>query len=57
MEKAIWEHEWIGNLESDDDTPVSEGARSATRGDIGGWILKTSIKSTGGLALTAGELL
>lgn len=43
-ERAIREHEWLGNLESDDDTPVGEGVRSVTRGDISGWILETATK-------------
>lgn len=44
-EKAIREHEWIENLESDDDSPIEGDVRSThggNVGNVGGWLLKVS---------------
>lgn len=41
-ERAIREHEWIDNLDSDDDAPIEGDVRSTVGGRLHGWILKTS---------------
>ncbi|KAH6970564.1 hypothetical protein BKA56DRAFT_646970 [Ilyonectria sp. MPI-CAGE-AT-0026] len=41
-ERAIREHEWIENLEDDDDSPIEGDVRSTAGEGFGGWLLKTS---------------
>lgn len=41
-ERAIREHEWIENLESDDDSPIEGDVRSTAGGKLGGWLLGVS---------------
>ncbi|GKU06598.1 unnamed protein product [Fusarium langsethiae] len=41
-ERAIREHEWIDNLDSDDDEPIEGDVRSTVGGRLHGWLLKTS---------------
>jgi hypothetical protein len=41
-ERAIREHEWIDNLDSDDDAPIEGDVRSTAGGNLHGWLLKTS---------------
>ncbi|RGP60619.1 immunoglobulin variable region used by the itc63b heavy chain [Fusarium sporotrichioides] len=41
-ERAIREHEWIDNLDSDDDEPIEGDVRSTVGGCLHGWLLKTS---------------
>jgi hypothetical protein len=41
-EREIREHEWIQNLESDDESPIEGDVRSTYRGNLGGWLLGTS---------------
>ncbi|CZT41572.1 uncharacterized protein RSE6_01326 [Rhynchosporium secalis] len=40
-ERAIREHEWIDNLDSDDDCPITGDAQSTVGGNLHGWLLKT----------------
>ena len=37
-ERASREHDWIENLESDDDSPIRGDAGSASGGNLGGWL-------------------
>ncbi|KAF4975874.1 hypothetical protein FZEAL_7397 [Fusarium zealandicum] len=41
-EKAIRKHEWIDNLDSDDDAPIEGDVHSSVGGRLHGWLLKTS---------------
>lgn len=41
-ERAIREHEWIDNLDFDDDAPIEGDVRSTIGGRLHGWISKTS---------------
>ncbi|CEI68291.1 hypothetical protein FVEN_g5539 [Fusarium venenatum] len=41
-ERAIREHEWIDNLDSDDDEPIEGDVRSTVGGRLHGWLLKTT---------------
>ncbi|KAF5000804.1 hypothetical protein FGRMN_1411 [Fusarium graminum] len=41
-ERAIREHEWIDNLDSDDDTPIDGDVRSTVGGRLRGWLQKTA---------------
>ncbi|KAM5367874.1 hypothetical protein ACJZ2D_009785 [Fusarium nematophilum] len=41
-ERAIREHEWIDNLDSDDDAPIEGDVCSTAGGDLRGWLMKTS---------------
>lgn len=41
-ERAIREHEWIDNLDSDDDSPIEGDVHSTFGGNLHGWLLKTS---------------
>lgn len=41
-ERAIRQHEWIGNLDSEDDELMEGDVRSAVGGHLRGWLLKTS---------------
>ncbi|KAJ4116185.1 hypothetical protein NW768_011158 [Fusarium equiseti] len=41
-ERTIREHEWINNLDSDDDEPIEGDVRSTVGGRLHGWLLKTS---------------
>ena len=43
-ERAIREHEWIDNLDSDDDEPITGETRSTVGGNLHGWLLKTSTR-------------
>lgn len=49
-ERAIREHEWIDNLDSDDDEPLSGGhAHSTAGGNLQGWLLKSMTKRSNSL--------
>lgn len=48
-ERAIREHEWIGNLESDDDSPIEGDVRSTAGRNLGGWLLGVSTKRSNSL--------
>lgn len=48
-ERAIREHEWIENLESDDDSPVEGEVRSTAGENVGRWLLKSSTKTSSSL--------
>ncbi|EEU34912.1 uncharacterized protein NECHADRAFT_39725 [Fusarium vanettenii 77-13-4] len=41
-ERAIREHEWIDNLDSDDDSPIEGDVRSTVGGNLHGWIARVS---------------
>ncbi|KAH7369773.1 hypothetical protein BKA65DRAFT_561091 [Rhexocercosporidium sp. MPI-PUGE-AT-0058] len=41
-EKAIREHEWIDNLDDDDDCLITGDTRSTVGGDLHGWLRKTA---------------
>lgn len=41
-ERAIREHEWIDNLDSDDDAPIEGDVCSTAGGNLHGWLLKSS---------------
>lgn len=41
-ERSIREHEWIENLESDDDSPIDGDVRSTAGRNLGGWLLGVS---------------
>ncbi|KAI8718200.1 hypothetical protein NCS52_00598200 [Fusarium sp. LHS14.1] len=41
-ERAIREHEWIDNLDSDDDSPIEGDVRSTVGGNLHGWIARIS---------------
>ncbi|KAJ4007423.1 hypothetical protein NW766_010108 [Fusarium irregulare] len=41
-ERAIRQHEWVDNLDSDDDEPIEGDVRSTVGGHLHGWLLKTS---------------
>ncbi|KAK0113775.1 hypothetical protein ONS95_014025 [Cadophora gregata] len=40
-ERDIREHEWIDNLNDDDDSPITGDTRSCTGGNLHGWLGKT----------------
>jgi hypothetical protein len=40
-ERAIREHAWIDNLDSDNDEPIEGDARSTAGGNLHGWLSKT----------------
>ena len=48
-EKAIREHEWIDNLDSDDDCPITGDAQSTVGGNLYRWLLKTMTKRSNSL--------
>jgi hypothetical protein len=48
-ERAIREHEWIDNLDSDDDCPTTGEAQSTVGGNLHGWLLKTMIRRSNSL--------
>ncbi|KAN0104199.1 hypothetical protein V8E51_009944 [Hyaloscypha variabilis] len=48
-ERAIYEHEWIDNLDSDDDEPITGETRSIVGGNLRGWLLKTMTKRSNSL--------
>ncbi|RMJ16003.1 hypothetical protein CDV36_004318 [Fusarium kuroshium] len=41
-ERPIREHEWIDNLDSDDDSPIEGDVRSTVGGNLHGWIARVS---------------
>ncbi|KAH7477670.1 hypothetical protein FOMA001_g10066 [Fusarium oxysporum f. sp. matthiolae] len=41
-ERAIREHEWIDNLDSEDDEPIEGDVHSSFDGHLHGWLLETS---------------
>lgn len=41
-ERLIREHEWIDNLDSDDDSPIEGDVRSTVGGNLHGWIARVS---------------
>ncbi|KAI1397209.1 hypothetical protein F4819DRAFT_472726 [Hypoxylon fuscum] len=45
-ERAIREHEWIENLESDDDSPIEGDVRSTAGENLGGWLLGISTRTS-----------
>ncbi|KUJ16076.1 uncharacterized protein LY89DRAFT_102789 [Mollisia scopiformis] len=48
-ERAIREHEWIDNLDSDDDCPITGDAQSTVGGNLHGWLLKTMTRRSNSL--------
>lgn len=48
-ERSIREHEWIENLESDDDSPTDGDIRSTTGRNLGGWLLGVSTRRSNSL--------
>jgi hypothetical protein len=48
-ERAIREHEWIDNLESDDDSPIEGDIRSTAGENLGRWLLGVSTKRSNSL--------
>lgn len=48
-ERSIREHEWIENLESDDDSPIDGDVRSTTGRNLGGWLLGVSTRRSNSL--------
>ena len=48
-ERAIREHEWIDNLDSDDDCPITGDAQSSVGGNLHGWLLKIMTKRSNSL--------
>jgi len=48
-ERAIREHEWIDNLDSDDDCPITGDAQSTVGGNLHGWLLKTMTQRSNSL--------
>lgn len=43
-ERSIREHEWIENLDSDDDSPIDGDIRSTAGRNLGGWVLGVSTR-------------
>lgn len=48
-ERPIREHEWIENLESDDDSPIDGDVRSMAGRNLGGWLLGVSTRRSNSL--------
>lgn len=48
-ERAIREHEWIDNLDSDDDCPITGDAQSTVGGNLHGWLLNTMTRRSNSL--------
>lgn len=48
-ERSIREHEWIDNLDSDDDSPVNGYVRSKAGKNLGGWLFGVSTKKSNSL--------
>jgi hypothetical protein len=48
-ERAIREHEWIDNLDSDEDCPITGDAQSTVGGNLHGWLLKTMARRSNSL--------
>lgn len=48
-ERAIREHEWINNLESDDDSPIEGDVQSTAGRNLGGWLLGVSTRGPNSL--------
>lgn len=48
-ERAIREHEWIENLESDDDGPIEGDVHSTAGRNLGGWLLGLSTRRSNSL--------
>lgn len=48
-ERSIREHEWIDNLDSDDDSPITGNAQSTAGGDLHGWLLKSMTRRSNSL--------
>lgn len=48
-ERSIREHDWIDNLESDDDSPINGDVRSTAGRSLGGWLLGVSTKKSNSL--------
>ncbi|TVY23926.1 hypothetical protein LHYA1_G007270 [Lachnellula hyalina] len=48
-ERAIREHEWIDNFDSDDDSPITGDAQSTVGGNLHGWLLKTITRRSNSL--------
>lgn len=43
-ERAIRKHEWIENLDSDDDSPIEGDVHSTVGRNLGGWLLRQATK-------------
>ena len=48
-EGAIREHEWIDNLDSDDDCPIIGNAQSTVGGNLHGWLLNAMTRRSNSL--------
>lgn len=48
-ERQIREHEWIENLESDDESPIDGDVRSTAGRNLGGWLLGVSTRRSNSL--------
>lgn len=48
-ERAIREYEWIDNLDSDDDCPITGDTQSTVGGNLHGWLLKTMTRRSNSL--------
>ncbi|KAI5865634.1 hypothetical protein GGS23DRAFT_436269 [Durotheca rogersii] len=48
-ERAIRQHEWIDNLESDDDSPIKGDVLSTVGGNLGGWLLGLATRRSNSL--------
>ncbi|KAF8861685.1 hypothetical protein BDZ45DRAFT_586758 [Acephala macrosclerotiorum] len=48
-ERAIREHEWIDNLDSDDDCPITGSAQSTVGGNLHGWLLEAVTRRSNSL--------
>lgn len=48
-ERSIREHEWIENLESDDDSPIDGDVQSTAGRNLGGWLLGVSTRRSNSL--------
>ncbi|KAI9866785.1 MAG: hypothetical protein M1813_000727 [Trichoglossum hirsutum] len=48
-ERAIREHEWIDNLDSDDNYPITGDDQSTVGGSLHGWLLKKMTRRSNSL--------
>lgn len=48
-ERSIREHEWIENLDSDDDSPIDGDVQSTTGRNLGRWLLEVSTRRSNSL--------
>jgi hypothetical protein len=54
-ERAIREHEWIDNLDSDDDSPITGDAQSTVGGNLHGWLLNSVTRRSKSLQRVVGS--